>query len=290
LRIRDRDLESSSLEFLNLGCGYRWHPDWVNVDFISASPSVQSQDLRQGIPYPDDTFDVVYHSHVLEHFSQHDARNLLLECHRVLRQGGIIRVVVPDFEEVARLYLDALEKAANGAPGWRDNYDWIVLEMFDQAVRELPGGSWYEYLRQSPIPNWDFVFKRVGPEAENALKAAQGETISNVSWLASIVVNLGFILRNPRKVLQNKLAKIVLSREDYRALQLGRFRRQGEVHQWMYDYYSLGRVLKETGFSDPRRCRPMESQIPNWMQYKLDCEPDGTPYRPNSLYMEALKT
>lgn len=278
------------MKFLNLGCGRRWHPDSENVDFFSTSPNVRAHDLRQGIPYPDAAFDVVYHSHVLEHFSRRDARDLLRECHRVLRQGGIIRVVVPDFEQVVRLYLDALEKAANGVPGWRDNYDWIVLEMFDQAVRERPGGSWYEYLRQSPIPNWDFVSKRVGAEAQNALDAARAEEISNVSRLQRIRVNWGFVLRNPWKVIQNKLAKIVLSGEDLQALQLGRFRRQGEVHQWVYDCYSLGRLLKEMGFSNPRRCKPMESQIPNWAQYKLDGEPNGTPYRPSSLYVEAEKT
>ena len=79
---------------LNLGCGVKMHPRWVNLDFstyarlashprlsraarriglLSATryerlqqvdPNIIWWDLRRGIPFPDGTFDVVYHSHM----------------------------------------------------------------------------------------------------------------------------------------------------------------------------------------------------------------------------------
>ena len=76
---------------------------------------------------------------------------------------------------------------------------------------------------------------------------------------------------------------------EYPLLQLGRFRRGGEVHLWMYDRHSLARLLQEAGFEDPQVVGPSESQIPDWTSYHLDTEPDGIVYKPDSLYMEAVK-
>lgn len=76
---------------------------------------------------------------------------------------------------------------------------------------------------------------------------------------------------------------------DNKALQIGRFRLQGEVHQWMYDRYSLARLLRKTGFHNPQPVGPTESQLQGWADYNLDTEPDGTIYKPDLLYMEAIK-
>jgi SAM-dependent methyltransferase len=276
------------MNYLNLGCGRRFHPGWVNLDFSPVAPDVRAHDLRKGIPYPDGTFDVVYHSHVLEHFPKCTAPTFLLECHRVLRPGGVIRVAVPDLEQIARLYLEALEKASHGIPGWAENYEWMLLEMYDQAVREYSGGSCNGYYSQNPIPNWDFVYGRVGAEAEAALTYIRATWRQN-SQTMQFSSKLGYVLRNPWKFVQNRLLKLLLSKNDYKALQIGRFRRQGEIHQWMYDAYSLARLLRDTGFHNPQRRGAAESQIPNWVQYCLDNEPDGTAYKPDSMYMEALK-
>lgn len=274
---------------LNLGCGQRFHPEWVNLDLNPVNAKVQKWDLRKGLQFPNESFELVYHSHVLEHFPKKTGRQILKECLRVLRPGGLIRVVVPDLEQLAQEYLEALEKARKGIPGWQDNYNWMVVELLDQAVRESPGGSWYEYLRQEPIPNWDFIVRRAGSEAGRARAAARAGESENGSGRKRVRAKWTYVLRNPGSVLRNKLAKMVLSREDFEALKAGRFRRQGEIHQWMYDGYSLGQLLEEAGFRNPMRCTALESQVENWPEYGLDQEPDGKAYKPGSLYMEARK-
>ncbi|NJL55953.1 methyltransferase domain-containing protein, partial [bacterium] len=124
--------ESSRSSYLNLGCGSCFHADWTNVDSRAVSQDVITYDLRQGIPFPDDSFTVVYHSHLLEHLPKSAAEPFLRECYRVLEPGGILRVVVPDLEQIARLYLTALEKASQGDRQAAANYDWMLLEMYDQ--------------------------------------------------------------------------------------------------------------------------------------------------------------
>ena len=57
----------------------------------------------------------------------------------------------------------------------------------------------------------------------------------------------------------------------------------------MYDAYSLGQLLQATGFSNPQRYGAAERQVPQWNSFHLDTEPDGTVYKPDSLYMEGTK-
>jgi SAM-dependent methyltransferase len=277
------------MKYLNLGCAARFHPDWENVDFSPAAPNVRAHDLRDGIPYPDGTFDVVYHSHVLEHFSKHAAPVFLRECYRVLSPGGVMRVAVPDLERIARLYLEALEKASRGILGWEANYEWMLLEMYDQAVRESSGGSCGEYYSRDPIPNWDFIYERVGAEAKAAHDWVRASRQASQNGPAGLGSRLKYALRNPAKFLRHKLARVFLSEKDYHALQIGQFRMQGEVHQWMYDSYSLSRLLRASGFRNPQQRGPKESLIPNWTEFHLDTATDGSTHKPDSLWMEATR-
>src|SRR5579884_1880181 len=113
---------------VNLGCGSSFHPAWLNIDQWAPGTAIQGHDLGNGIPLPDQSADVVYHSHVLEHFERKDAQQFLKDCYRVLKPNGIIRVVVPDLERIARLYLRAMEESLCGSEEWNRNYDWMMLE------------------------------------------------------------------------------------------------------------------------------------------------------------------
>jgi hypothetical protein len=84
------------------------------------------------------------------------------------------------------------------------------------------------------------------------------------------------------------LLRLLLTKE-YEALELGRFRRRGEPHLWMYDRYSLVKILSDVGFESPQLFSAAESRVPDWTDFCLDTEPDGTIYKPYSLYAEAQK-
>jgi SAM-dependent methyltransferase len=154
---------------LNLGCGTRMHLAWNNVDsspyallarhrnlsralarlgvlsaerqsrLAAVDPKIVRWDLRKGIPFPADSIDVVYHSHVLEHFDRDDALRLLAECHRVLRPGGILRVVVPDLLRLVTRYQDAVTRLKENQEASAD-HERAIEALFDQMVRRLPFG------------------------------------------------------------------------------------------------------------------------------------------------------
>ena len=266
----------SNLKYLNLGCGYRSHPQWTNVNFVATGKKVIAHDLSKNIPFADNTFDLVYHSHVLEHFSQAVAVNFIEECYRVLRPGGIVRVVVPDLEQIARLYLKSLDRAADSAE-WSANYEWIVLELLDQMVRNRRGGEMASYLSRSTASVSSLTTARYGAEA------AQIKTLPPQDSVEIPLKKIKPAVKAFYQLLPQSLKRF------YTALKIGYYRQGGEVHQWMYDRYSLSNLLEDCGLEKVVQRSASDSYLADWRNFNLDTEPDGSVYKPDSLFMEALK-
>jgi predicted SAM-dependent methyltransferase len=278
------------MNYLNVGCGSRFHPAWTNLDLVAADPSVLAYDVRRGIPFPENSFEVVYHSHVLEHMEKSDARKFIAECVRVLKPGGVLRVAVPDLERIVRDYLTELDAALSGDPAAKANYEWLMLELFDQFAREESGGEMAEYLRRSSLPNKSFVEKRIG----SSLFDAVANHSPGFEKRSSISAKLRRIARASGRILANSHYRRdwffrLFFRKEYPLLQLGRFRNAGEVHRWMYDRFSLSQLLQESGMVDILVRTASESYIPDWPSYRLDLEEDGTIVKPDSLFMEGRK-
>jgi SAM-dependent methyltransferase len=252
------DMTPGQLPYLNVGCGNHFHPAWANVD-LQARPGVIEHDLRTRLPFAEASFEAVYHSHVLEHLSRADASRLLKECARVLRPKGILRVVVPDLEVIARLYLKYLDLALQDDPEAAAAYDWIILELLDQMVRTRSGGEMLAYWKQSPMPAEELVVQRMGGEL------------------------LTFLAQERSK------PSLPLNPTTPSDAELLSFLKAGELHKWMYDRFSLGRLLRTVGFVDVRQCSAHESAIPRFREYRLDEMPDGGVRKPDSLFMEARK-
>ena len=270
---------------LNIGCGSRFCEGWVNIDKTPFDRLVRACDVLEGLPFPSSTFEVVYHSHLIEHLSKANAAKLLGECYRVLKSGGIIRVVAPDLERIAELYLEALDNALKGDSQWQHNYDWMMMELFDQFSRDRSGGAMNEYLKQKNIPNVEFVRSRIGSFAFPAAVSAPDAEFKAMPFRSRLVGFLGNFTRSIREAILSS----ILCKTDYAAMKIGRFRINGEVHLWMYDRYSLKALLQDAGFKNITLCGPIESMIPNWSSYNLDTEPDGMVYKPDSIYMESQK-
>ncbi len=67
--------------------------------------------LTNKFPWGDNTIDVVYSSHTLEHFSREDGIFFLNECYRVLKYHGIIRIIVPNLTDFVNKYIDGKIRA-----------------------------------------------------------------------------------------------------------------------------------------------------------------------------------
>jgi predicted SAM-dependent methyltransferase len=191
-----------------------------NVD-----PQIIEWNLRKGIPFGDCTFDALYHSHFLEHLDKRAAGTFLQECFRVLKTGGLLRVVVPDLELLVSDYVESVRQLDHGHPEAAARHQRAIYELFDQMVRAEVTG-----------------------------------TTEQKGWVACVE---GLLRRNAAQA--------------------------GELHQWMYDRYSLGQLLESVGFSGVQQQDASTSRIAEWESFHLDTNDDGTPYKRESLYLEAMK-
>jgi SAM-dependent methyltransferase len=87
-----------------------------------------------------DSIDVVYHSHFFEHLDREIAEVFLEEAKRVLRPGGLHRIVVPDFEKACRDYVSHLALCESNAAEWEKHDEYVAL-LIEQSVRKKACGT-----------------------------------------------------------------------------------------------------------------------------------------------------
>jgi predicted SAM-dependent methyltransferase len=140
---------------LNLGAGPRGVEDahWVNVD---GAPDTSVQflvDFSRPLPFQDGVFDGIFCEHVLEHFTQEDGERLAREVRRILKPGGVFRVVVPDAEFVLRSYFEAPEALAVA----RSAGDGTAMEAVNAYFRQR-----YEHQFLYDWPTLALTLRRAG--------------------------------------------------------------------------------------------------------------------------------
>jgi len=193
-------------------------------------------------------------------------------------------MAVPDLEAIVKLYLESLVGAISGDTKAVFNYDWAMLELYDQAVRSVPGGKMRTCIAGILEEHEArFIKSRIGDEASCPAPAMGRATAGR--WLWHCLHATAEKLRSTAAVAATFL---LLGSRGAAALREGLFRNSGEVHRWMYDRYSLKRALERAGYGQVRTCVAGESRIPGFPRFELELK-DGKPRKPDSIYVEGYK-
>jgi hypothetical protein len=213
---------------------------------------------------------------------------LVSECFRVLKSNGVIRLVVPNLEMLVREYLQVLDAVASGNSAREFDYDWIMLELYDQVTRTKPGGEMTGFITALAEQNREFVRGRVGAEAEKFWMPKRDlYDINRLTFLPSKLRGV-ITLRRVREKIAGWIIYLIGGKAAFKNFKIGLFRSSGEIHQWMYDRYSLKRLLEKTGFVHVKICAANESCITDFGSYHLDVL-NGKARKPDSIYVEASK-
>ncbi len=81
---------------LHLGSGDHRLDGWINVDFDPAMPVDLAADLTREMPLRSGSVDLIHSEDFIEHVDEEAGRVVLRECYRVLRSGGVMRILTPD--------------------------------------------------------------------------------------------------------------------------------------------------------------------------------------------------
>ena len=147
---RLRALEKNPLQLI-FGCGLTRYPGWVGIDCFAGKTVDLVLDLRRRLPFRDSSVRYCYSEHFLEHLYPDEAKLHVMEAHRILKSGGVYRIVVPAGIRFAKQYLegdtdffalahpweerpmDALYKIVNWNGQHRSIYD---LAQFEHLARQ----------------------------------------------------------------------------------------------------------------------------------------------------------
>ena len=102
---------------------------------------------------------------VFEHLTSDEANKFLAELKRVMKPSGILRLSVPDLEEVVHDYLKFLGDCLHD-PSSKNvyRYQWAVMEIFDQMVREKSGGMMWQSLQQGTYDR-EYLMSRMSADS-----------------------------------------------------------------------------------------------------------------------------
>ncbi|XFA72408.1 methyltransferase domain-containing protein [Thermosynechococcaceae cyanobacterium Okahandja] len=272
--------------YINLGCGDCFIDDdlWLNLDFSPCDSSVRQANLLGKLPLLDESIKFAYSSHFLEHIPYEKVDKFLAECYRILQKNGIIRLVVPDLENICQEYLEQRKK------GEHEKANFCIIELLDQCVRTESGGRLGRYYRdlaeneQHSQYMIDYVRYRMGEDILNSYSHFHSDnrildkfkrlTLQKINrrvaslWISFITSLL------PRAFREQNISYCSI----------------GEKHAWMWDFYTLSNKLTEVGFRDIQKLSYNTSNIPDFPLFPLDINSDGTPRKGcSSMYVEAMK-
>lgn len=142
---------------LNLGSGTECLDDWINidnsfnarlakcprlryllfklnilskkhydVDWADHTHKIMIRDVSKKLPFDNESIDYIYSSHLIEHLNKEVGEKLLHECFRVLKKGGLFRLIIPDLELFANNYIKEITDTQNSI----DNTDFLMSERF----------------------------------------------------------------------------------------------------------------------------------------------------------------
>ena len=107
--------QTRPLNLINTDCSLNSHLQriallkWFLVKCLRkveySQSNVSYMNLNKAWPFQTASVDVVYGSHIFEHLNRASAKLFLEESFRVLRPEGVIRLVVPDLNELCKNYI-----------------------------------------------------------------------------------------------------------------------------------------------------------------------------------------
>lgn len=135
---------------LEVGSAENAVPGWFSTDLRaheSNTAPVHAMDATQPFPICESSFDYIYCEHMIEHVPFTAAANMLQEFYRVLKPGGVARIITPSLGMILRIMTtdrNVLEE---------QYMQWSIQTFVPEAPIPLPSFFFNNFVR-----NWGHTF------------------------------------------------------------------------------------------------------------------------------------
>ena len=153
---------------LEIGPGRNRIPGFETVNIVNGPQVDYVCDASKPLPFSDNTFELIYASHILEHIPWYETEAILQEWVRILKPTGALEVWVPDGFKICQVLVDISQGIdnTNYLDGWlvcnpnEDPFLWVAGRLFYGAKDNYP--SWHKAIFSAE--SLRRLFKRVGLE------------------------------------------------------------------------------------------------------------------------------
>ena len=115
-------LKRNTIRKLQIGAGPTKASDWLTTDILTKlRRKTIYLDATETYPIPSGSIDYIFSEHMIEHISYLQGKKMLIECARVLRSGGKIRLATPDLSRLFALMHSTNDDKANTYIAWACN-------------------------------------------------------------------------------------------------------------------------------------------------------------------------
>ena len=124
---------------LHLGCGKLKLDNYINIDILNKNADIKLDFTDLSI-FNNNKVEEIYICHALEHFKRNEIVKIIIEWNRVLKKDGILRIAVPDFEKIVKIYIkneDMSELIGFLSGGQRDEYDFYYVNFDMHILKEI---------------------------------------------------------------------------------------------------------------------------------------------------------
>lgn len=144
------DARRKNIVRLNIGAGHLCFDDYINIDEREIRNIDIVADARK-LPFDENDADEIYASHLIEHFTKNEFEKTILPYwYGLLKEGGKIRVILPDLESMIFHYA-------------KEEYGIRELREVVYGLQEYPGDIHYALYGRDELKE---MFENLGMKAE----------------------------------------------------------------------------------------------------------------------------
>lgn len=151
--------------YVNLGCGVNTSKEFINVDTRGFPHTHYIHDVRDLQMFGNESVDLLYASHLLEHVPRREVKKTLSEWYRVIKRGGVLRFGVPNFDGLIEIYhssnndVESIVSQLLGGDGEYDDHHTIWNYRYAEKILKEVGFKEIKIWDPKEVTHHDFIDK-----------------------------------------------------------------------------------------------------------------------------------